>query len=834
MADNINIPGIGQFPLPEWAKDDTLSNLGTILRKNGQAVDIISDLMDDGVKDINAISNKISELGSVDDAVQSQNEDTNKDYAKRLGSVLSTAAGRFNDTSKPLTSMVDFGSDIAKGAKDMAKNSKWGSKLQKQAAEKMGGFMDKFGGALGVGADVATVWAGYMAGRAEQFAQAQQQMIDSGAIMFDSTQAFEDLRQASFDAGITYLKLTEVVGNFGPAMTALGGNTSNGTVQFARLAEKLNETSDQFGDFGMTNEQLTEGFAQYVETQRLLGNVDRNQANFGDKLVSGYQELMIEQGSLASATAFSRKQLLDAQKQMSEDQGMNAAAARRRRMGDDDGAKTIEALGKSLFALQDSEIGVPSLAGPLTQAFSQAVNAMGNNAAGFDIIPFMMENGGQDVITALKQGGSTVLQDINTAVRTGDFKKANTLIMDSMVKFSETSKNIQVTAGQMNGPLGELKNIQAQSRRLAVATGKAANMTDEEKKARENQYKKQLGDSGQMTRSLNDMEEGFLKVQDMMTINMSSFANVLAGTTKFLGGESGPEKTMTQQQQKAIRHGGKPAQMAITGSASGTVPAKPGPSLSEVTEAANSKGNNWQSRAAKKREEIKQQKQELKNNGAPETKKDNDDTSILDKIMNFFGFGDEENTKSSIKPTMSPEVKKISEKLNAFTKAVEKVSPETILQAINDKKMEADVEIEEIQMRMEKFNSGGKKNKRARDRNEQDKERLSELENQIAQLKIKEADLLKQTAEVQPKKPNVVSFKDSKDNIRDDVEKLKTTSMESDPMLNGNSEKDKEYEESSLQNAENQLNLWKEFKALIDNWSNNSQNRRIMDSMYNT
>jgi len=834
MADNINIPGVGQIPLPEWAKDATLNNLGTILRKNGQAVDIISDLMDNGTKDINAISNKISELGNVDDAVQAQNENNSKDYAKRLGTVLSTAAGRFNDTSKPLTSLVNFGEDIAKGAKDMAANSKWGSNLQKKAAEKMGGFMDTFGGALGVSGEVATVWAGYMAGRAEQFAQAQQQMIDSGAIMFDSSQAFEDLRQASFDAGITYLKLTEVVGNFGPAMTALGGNTSNGTVQFARLAEKLNETSDQFGDFGMTNEQLTEGFAQYVETQRLLGNVDRNQANFGDKLVSGYQELMIEQGSLASATAFSRKQLLDAQKQMAEDQGMNAAAARRRRLGDEDGAKTIEALGKSLFALQDEKIGVPSLAKPLTQAFSQAVNAMGNNASGFDIVPFMMANGGQDLVTALKQGGSTLLQDINTAVRSGDFKTAQDLIMNSMVKFSESSKNIQVTAGQMDGPLGALKNMQAESRRLSIATEKAANMTDEEKKARENQYKKQLGDSGQMTRSLNDMEEGFLKVQDMMTINMSTFSNVLSSTTKFLGGESGPEKTMTQKQQKIIRSG-EPGRTVITGSSSGTVPAQPGPSLSEVTEAGNNKdGNNWRSRALQRREEVKQRKEELKNNAKPEVlEKPKDDESILDKIMNFFGY--DKDTQTEEKPKLPPVANNMIKKMNNAVAVMEKNNPEKMLELINDKIMEYDIEREEIQMRMEKFNSGPRKNKKTRDQNEQDKNRLLEIENQIAQFKIKAAEIGKPPAQPnQPQTSTLASFKDSKDGIRNDVEKLKTSSMETDPMVKTNTQKDGEFEESSLQNTENQLNLWKEFKALIDNWSNNSQNRRVMDSMYNT
>lgn len=831
MADNINVPGVGSIPLPEWAKDSTLRELGSILNKNNKVVDVIQDLMDDQTADVGVISAKISQLGDTDQRVQDNIERQQKDYAKGIGKVVASAADKFNDTSKPLTSIVNMGGDLADGAKSLMKNTKLGSKISKAATDKLGGFMDRFGGALGVAGDGAALWAGMMAGKAEQFATAQQSMIDTGAVMFNSTQAFEDLRQAAFDSGITYLKLTEIAGNFGPAMTALGGNTSNGTVQFARLSEKLNETSDQFGDFGMTNEQLSEGFAEYLETQRMTGNIDRTQAGFGDKLISGYQELLIEQGSYAAATAFSRKQLMDAQKRATAVPDMAAAIARARRKGNNALGDLLEQMGTQVEALKDEQIGVPSLMGPISEALSLAANAMGDNPEDFNLTAFLQQQGYSDVVTALNSMGSNLIEDMENAVKNGGVQDSEKFIMDLVAQIKEQGANMKIASGAMDGIPGTIRRIQSEATRYAINVEQASNLSEEEKKLKKEEYKKNLKGAGGMTKSMNDMQEAFLKVQDTLTMNMSSFASVLDSTTSYLSGDKEKSKTTEEQQQK-FDEKNDAGKMITGGSVNAEGVAQPGPNLSQATDIGNSRfGPSIQDKVDK----VLSQREENK-------KQTESGPSILDSIMNFFGYEKdaETDTKKNKPNAYDKKVEEIEAKKAKIRNRANNASTDTsttdTLSEIEDKKLEAIVELDEIKMRMTRFNKkGGFKNKKSRDSNSRDKKRYDYLIDQVEALDKQLANVNNGNNTINDQSNNVVlaSVNDSTDNRVSDVESIKSNTISSNNSKDMSGDIDSENnEENSLQNAKLQLQYTKELKSLVDNFANNAQNRRVLDTMY--
>ena len=64
-------------------------------------------------------------------------------------------------------------------------------------------------------------------------------------------------------------------------MTALGGDVSGGAVKLVGMFKSMSTATDSLGDLGMLNNELLQTYAQYMETQRLTGALDRKLANNG-------------------------------------------------------------------------------------------------------------------------------------------------------------------------------------------------------------------------------------------------------------------------------------------------------------------------------------------------------------------------------------------------------------------------------------------------------------------------------------------------------------------------------------------------------------------------
>jgi len=533
---NINLPDGSSIPVPAWATEQTLQQLAQLMNRSNLSVDIISDLMQENNMDVSDVAAKMSQLADVDKQEAKQRLQEAKKQGKNFGAKLTGVIDKFNNTEKPLSSLVDMATNLGKEIKESGTSfGKDKSKIAKGSTA-LTGVMGKLGKAMGVAGDIAVVYAGWMAGKAEEFAKAQQNMIDSGAIFYENAGAFNALQTQARDAGIGYEKFTTIVGNFGSAMVGLGGNVSNGAVEFAVLAEKLNDASDQFGDFGMTSENLAEGFAEFIETQRMAGNIDRTQVGYGDKLVKAYQELLIETGSYASATAFTRKQMLESYTEAMSAPVFAGTMKILDKLGEDATKEAAQAIQVQLKLLEKG--GVTDIATPLLGAFEQALSASTGDLQSFDITSYLAENGGEQLIGTLQNVNSTLLTDINTSIRNGE-KISGDMIQDLMAAYESVKPGMVIPAGATDGLMGYIKKTQNQMEEFRLKTKAVSEMSEEERKGLKDKHKKDLKGSGQLTKVMNDVTEGYLKAMDALTLPMDTFGNVLNTITAGLSNATG-------------------------------------------------------------------------------------------------------------------------------------------------------------------------------------------------------------------------------------------------------------------------------------------------------
>lgn len=83
-----------------------------------------------------------------------------------------------------------------------------------------------------------------------------------------------ELREMANAAGVTSKNmdvLTKPLASLGPALTSLGGTTGDGVKAFAKLAAITNQQREEYQRLGVSQEQLMQNQADYIQLQRLTG-----------------------------------------------------------------------------------------------------------------------------------------------------------------------------------------------------------------------------------------------------------------------------------------------------------------------------------------------------------------------------------------------------------------------------------------------------------------------------------------------------------------------------------------------------------------------------------
>ncbi len=510
--------------LPQWATEQTMLSLASILEANDQSRQILLKTLQVTAKDIQGLEAATEALKEVE---ETEDKKENKSVVQTLRQWTKGTVNfikGLEDTSKPLSSMTNMAKSFKNSVEDVASSDLMKNQLGK-FSEKFQEGIAKFASGADLGADVALAYAGFLAAKTEQFAEAQASMIDSGAIYFESADRFEELRQLSYSSGVAYSTLAQTVSKFGKGIQSMGDGVSGGTIVFARTFNRLNKANDAFGDFGLTNTEMMEGFAEYVDAQRLGGNMDRLLANEGEGLIVGYQELMKENSMLATATAFSRKQLVAADIEALSDIDFRGRQVELRNKVGDRQAEAAEEIFKALTLSASTNPDQGGLGAKFGNRLrSGFIEAMGNFATS-NGSSFNMLLNDPDFLGVLRnfEGGDELLDTITNDMISG-------IVRDKDEYLALIGQLEAPSEGILEGNTGIL-GLYAEFAPIVSAMGisleKLANMSEEEKEALYNNSQRNLESAGGLTVAVNAAASALLKAQDLLIPNMATVSRTL-------------------------------------------------------------------------------------------------------------------------------------------------------------------------------------------------------------------------------------------------------------------------------------------------------------------
>ena len=530
MAKTYNIPTQnGELVVPAWATEATMARIGNIT----YGTNVLSKkLLQNSKKSAKINQATLDAVETAIDAVAKNAETNAKQSDNAANSILggvkkvNNVADFFGNSETPLSSLVDAAGTLADKMKDA--NGKGGLLDLTEKIPSIKPFFEKFGGGMQLATDAALAFAGWNAAKYEQFAKVQRTMIDAGSIFYETGDVFDDLYTDSFQAGITYDKFAETIGNFGGTMTALGGDVSGGSVRLLQMFKSMSTTTNSLGDLGMLNNELLQTYTQYMETQRLTGALDKKLANEGEDLEKSFINLVVESSAMASLTSLNRSEALQAAMTAMSNEFLAAGTQTLRDQGLEKTAKAAEQLMIQLGRIKDT--------GPAAGIMQSLEDAFNRNLVEFsdDISKFQVETGmSTEQRAAFDKAMPGFLGRINDMVRSGEASEE--VAKNFMVKeFAKIDMTKIATAGSEAGsPLRLIQELQSTGILINKNFKNWINKTDTEIDGYLVDTKSKLGESGKTTVAMNDMAKMFLTAQEFITVPMQTFGSALETMTSW-------------------------------------------------------------------------------------------------------------------------------------------------------------------------------------------------------------------------------------------------------------------------------------------------------------
>ncbi len=543
MADiNIQV-GDQVIAVPEWASETTLRQLRSSYQNNARFERALLKLMGSAGDSLEGVERATKNMAQNVSRETKKREKDNVQTGRKVGRAFNGLINRFNQTEKPLSAMVDLVGDFGSGVNGVIGGL---GKIN----NKFGGFMgtvsknlSKYGGPI---MEAGLAYAGFVAAKVEQFADAQKTLIDAGAIfMQGGIQGFEELRSRTYDAGISYEALSKTVSSYGVAIQSLSNGVSGGTDRFVDYFTALNDTADNFGDFGMASADMATAYAEYINVQRLTGQINKDTTDVQSKLNKGFTDLMLETSALAALTGENRSELL--KRRMSALSEVDVAASLKilRGQGREGSAQVLEEITKQLadVAPHFGEIGQT-----ITDALNREAFASANNIGTFDIRRTMDPT----MVGAIEKSMPDLLDNINSKMQSGNVEGASNMVRDALMNVQQVQFG-SALAGK-DTVAGLVREIQKSSILVNQAQGNVKGMGKDEMDAQKKIAGEQLKASGEITKNFNSLTEGFLKAQDALTpsLDMASetlrvFGDTLKSGADFLQGVNQERKDRVEK-----------------------------------------------------------------------------------------------------------------------------------------------------------------------------------------------------------------------------------------------------------------------------------------------
>ena len=521
-TNNVTLPDGTTVALPAWASESTMDQVVNYMSAANKVDQKFLGLMKGLGADIGGLQSSIAKLAvgvkTNDDSTEAANAglDNAKGVTKAAKSLL-RASKFFGDSEKPLTSMVDAAGGLMKSFDGISPSF---VKKMLPVGSGLAGHADAIAGGMDVVVDAALAYAGWNAAKFEQFAEAQKQAIDAGAIFYSSAEQFDLLYKNSTNAGVTYKAMLDTVGNFGGTMTALGGSVSAGTVNFVDMFGNLNKMADGFGDLGLSSKDMMAQYAEYIEFSRLSGSLDNATADSGKDLNNSFINLQVESSALANLTSLSKTDAMRRQLQAASAPMAVLAMAKLEETGQFGVKEVAKGINAALGLIAPENEKYASLLALFQTNLAQSAANIGN----FDI------SRGIDTAdrAALETGSPGFIRDINSMVQAGtaSSEEANKMILTSLANYGILAgKRLDVNAGaQAGSAIKATLEYQSAAIMLSKNMGNWINLSIEEQEALTKATAKALKDSGNSVVAMNDAQTLMLGIQETMTLPMGQLS----------------------------------------------------------------------------------------------------------------------------------------------------------------------------------------------------------------------------------------------------------------------------------------------------------------------
>lgn len=505
--------------IPAWASEATLANAAIDIQNMAKVDKMMLETLKEYSQRASAIIKHVDSTQQSSTVQSIVSEATTKQTAKRTKQLTQRfvdAASFLGSTEAPLTSLIgvakEGGPVIAKGVMKFVGPLLSGGKDVAGKLGKMGQFLDRNSEVL---SDALFAWLGWNAGKLEAFSKVQQQMIDNGAVMFESAAAYRNLRRSVNMSGVTYDAFAKTITANNAAVTQFGGNTSLGSRRFRDFFKRLDRVSDNMGDFGLSNNDLLQQTGEFLEFQRLTGGLLRVTADQEARLTESFTALQIETAALASITGLTRSQALQALTSVDDP---NYSSGLQQLEGAQKEAATAMMQNFNLIqsvAGPDGPLGVLSAATGLALANFKATGGQAQIR--------MQMAGAQDELAALqRQFGEDIIDRLELAINTGDTAAVDAIFYEIINAEGKRFTTAQgVATDNMQKVNNDLVNTMIDLKRTFnhITPEK---MADARTKAQQG-----LIEAGSSTYLINQASKAFLALQNGITLPMDYLASGL-------------------------------------------------------------------------------------------------------------------------------------------------------------------------------------------------------------------------------------------------------------------------------------------------------------------
>jgi hypothetical protein len=534
MADkmnNINTPG-GDIQVPAWASEETMNRVVAYMSAQNKTDRDLNKIMAKVGGNINELQRELSGLlttVAADNTQDQQQEAASEKFSEQLvknSAGLMKTAGFFGNTEKPLTAIVNAGAALTKGAKD----SSGGLKMFKGMMNSSNLYMNALGTAGNVAIDGLLAYAGWNAGKIEQFADAQSKIIDAGVVFNGGAEAFDELRKRTLSTGVTYTSLIDNIHSFGDGMLGLGGTMSEGVNNFSKFYAALDEQVENFGDLGLSSKDMMSQYGEFLTYARRTGMVNSNLNNSAENVNQSFIDLQIEAGAVASLTSLTKAEAMRRSLQSFDEFG-EAALISMEKQGLTGAAEVTRQLIKDIgkMAPDDEHMKL------ILDAIQQEAFEKSENLGAFDISGRLQE-GLKGAETAIENVYPGFIENIENMMRSGDMSSNEvTDYIFGALNSADLEKYSTFNAAG-NTVAGQTQTIQANAIKHIRVFGNLAKpgaLAEEKTKLKTN-----LKAAGKVTMEMNHMTRRFLEVQETFTMDMETVAGMFNGVYELFGKSS--------------------------------------------------------------------------------------------------------------------------------------------------------------------------------------------------------------------------------------------------------------------------------------------------------